>query len=205
MTGRWIDLAMDSDKFQEPAVMGSEYRTLKAGYNSAKPPNPCRFIIMSSGRFKPARIEKSPERALAMAGGRDLAGGICPSFMPAIPSTPASDILHNLAEMKRFGARTLQAEDEIARHWHGDRASFGGGLGVTATSGPGICSNRKPLASPSSPNCPWSSSTCSVAGRAPCCRPNRTSDLLQAMYGRNGECPVPSWRLAPGDCFTNGL
>src|SRR5437879_9251730 len=126
-----------------------------------------------------------------------------PLIYASYPITPASDILHNLSEMKRFGVRTLQAEDEIAAIGMAIGASFGGGLGVTATSGPGICLKSEAIGLAVVTELPVVIIDVQRGGPSTGL-PTKTeqADLLQAMYGRNGECPVAIVAAAsPADCF----
>src|SRR5213079_1533824 len=126
-----------------------------------------------------------------------------PLVYASYPITPASDILHSLAEMKRFGVRTLQAEDEIAAMGMAIGASFGGGLGVTATSGPGICLKSEAIGLAVMTELPAVIIDVQRGGPSTGL-PTKTeqADLLQAMFGRNGECPVCIVApCSPADCF----
>jgi 2-oxoglutarate ferredoxin oxidoreductase subunit alpha len=120
------------------------------------------------------------------------------------PITPASDILHSLSEMKRFGVRTVQAEDEIAAIGMAIGASFGGALGVTATSGPGICLKSEAIGLAVMTEMPVLIIDVQRGGPSTGL-PTKTeqADLLQAMFGRNGECPAAIVApCSPADCFT---
>jgi 2-oxoglutarate ferredoxin oxidoreductase subunit alpha len=120
------------------------------------------------------------------------------------PITPASDILHRLSEMKRFGVRTLQAEDEIAAMGMAIGASFGGALGVTGTSGPGLCLKSEAIGLAVMTELPVVIINVQRGGPSTGL-PTKTeqADLLQAMFGRNGECPVAILApQSPADCFT---
>src|SRR4029079_14701987 len=114
-----------------------------------------------------------------------------PLVYATYPITPASDILHSLAEMKRFGVRTLQAEDEIAAIGMAIGAALGGALGVTGTSGPGICLKSEAIGLAVMTELPLITIALQRGGPTSG-RPTKTeqADLLQAMYGRNGECPA---------------
>ena len=115
-----------------------------------------------------------------------------PLFLGAYPITPASDILHELAKHKRFGVRTFQAEDEIAGIGAAIGAAFGGALAVTTSSGPGIALKGEAIGLAVSLELPLI--ICDIQRGGPSTGlPTKTeqSDLLQAMYGRNGEAPVP--------------
>jgi len=126
-----------------------------------------------------------------------------PMFLGAYPITPASDILHELSKHKRFGIRTFQAEDEIAGIGATLGAAFGGALGVTTSSGPGIALKGEAIGLAVSLELPLI--ICDIQRGGPSTGlPTKTeqSDLLQAMYGRNGEAPVPVVAAqSPGDCF----
>ena len=126
-----------------------------------------------------------------------------PLFLGAYPITPASDILHELSKHKRFGVRTFQAEDEIAGIGTALGAAFGGALAVTTSSGPGIALKGEAIGLAVSLELPLI--ICDIQRGGPSTGlPTKTeqSDLLQAMYGRNGEAPVPIVApQSPADCF----
>src|SRR5438270_70519 len=136
-TLKWI-----RDKFHKnPAVLEANSKTLKAGYYFGETTEtmPVHYRVAPAA-IKPGTYRKitgNEALALGLVSATTLAN--LPLVYSSYPITPASDILHNLSEMKRFGVRTLQAEDEIAAVGVAIGASFGGALGVTATSGPGIC------------------------------------------------------------------
>ncbi len=124
-------------------------------------------------------------------------------FLGAYPITPASDILHELSKHKRFGLRTFQAEDEIAGIGAALGAAFGGALGVTTTSGPGIALKSETIGLAVSLELPLVIIDVQRGGPSTGL-PTKTeqSDLLQAMFGRNGEAPVPIVApQSPSDCF----
>lgn len=130
-----------------------------------------------------------------------------PLFLGAYPITPASDILHELSKHKRFGVTTFQAEDEIAGIGAALGASFGGALGVTTTSGPGIALKSETIGLAVSLELPLIIVDVQRGGPSTGL-PTKTeqSDLLQAMFGRNGEAPVPIVApQSPGDCFDAAL
>ncbi|HEV2949396.1 MAG TPA: 2-oxoacid:acceptor oxidoreductase subunit alpha [Gemmataceae bacterium] len=201
-TLRWI-----RDKFSKnPAVLEANTRTLKAGYNFGETTEsmPVHYHV-SPATIKPGTYRKiTGNEALAMGLVAATSLANLPLVYASYPITPASDILHNLAEMKRFGARTLQAEDEIAAIGMAIGASFGGGLGVTATSGPGICLKSEAIGLAVVTELPVIIIDVQRGGPSTGL-PTKTeqADLLQAMYGRNGECPVPIVApCSPADCFT---
>ena len=120
------------------------------------------------------------------------------------PITPASDILHELSKHKAFGVRTFQAEDEIAAIGAAIGASFGGKLGVTGTSGPGIALKSEAVGLAVMTELPLLIINVQRGGPSTG-MPTKTeqSDLLQCLYGRNGDCPVPILAAAtPAECFT---
>jgi 2-oxoglutarate/2-oxoacid ferredoxin oxidoreductase subunit alpha len=130
-----------------------------------------------------------------------------PLFLGAYPITPASDILHELSKHKRFGVRTFQAEDEIAGIGAAIGAAFGGSLAVTTSSGPGIALKGESIGLAVSLEIPLV--VCDIQRGGPSTGlPTKTeqSDLLQAMFGRNGEAPVPIVAAqSPADCFAVAL
>ncbi|PZS32867.1 MAG: 2-oxoglutarate ferredoxin oxidoreductase subunit alpha [Pseudonocardiales bacterium] len=128
-------------------------------------------------------------------------------FLGAYPITPASDILHELSKHKRFGVRTFQAEDEIAGIGAALGASFGGALGVTTTSGPGIALKSETIGLAVALELPLVVIDVQRGGPSTGL-PTKTeqSDLLQAMFGRNGEAPMPIVApQSPADCFDTAL
>src|SRR5207237_4017209 len=139
--------------------------------------------------------------AYGLVAASQLAG--LPLFLGSYPITPASDILHELAKHKRFGIRTFQAEDEIAAIGAALGASFGGSLSVTSTSGPGMLLKAETIGLAVSVELPLI--VCDIQRAGPSTgMPTKTeqADLLLAMFGRNGESPVPVVAPAsPSDCF----
>jgi 2-oxoglutarate/2-oxoacid ferredoxin oxidoreductase subunit alpha len=200
-TLRWI-----REKFaKNPAVLEANTRTLKAGYNYGETTEslPVHYCV------PPAQIE--PGRYRKITGNEALAIGLVAAttlmnkavVYASYPITPASDILHNLSEMKRFGVRTVQAEDEIAAIGMAIGASFGGALGVTATSGPGICLKSEAIGLAVMTEMPVLIIDVQRGGPSTGL-PTKTeqADLLQAMFGRNGECPAAIVApCSPTDCF----
>jgi 2-oxoglutarate/2-oxoacid ferredoxin oxidoreductase subunit alpha len=194
------------DKFSKnPAVMEANSRTLKAGYNYGETTEalPVHYIVAPAA-IKPGRYRKiTGNEALAL--GLVAAGTLMNKAIvyATYPITPASDILHNLSEMKRYGVRTVQAEDEIAAMGMAIGASFGGALGVTATSGPGICLKSEAIGLAVMTELPVIIIDVQRGGPSTGL-PTKTeqADLLQAMYGRNGESPAAIVApCAPSDCF----
>jgi 2-oxoglutarate ferredoxin oxidoreductase subunit alpha len=162
-----------------------------------------------SYEIKPAVVRPGTYRNIS--GNLALAYGLLaascrselPLFLGSYPITPASDILHELSKHKRFGVRTFQAEDEIAGIGAALGAAFGGHLGVTATSGPGLALKSETIGLAVSLELPLL--ICDIQRGGPSTGlPTKTeqSDLLQAMFGRNGEAPVPIVApRSPSDCF----
>ena len=126
-----------------------------------------------------------------------------PLVLGSYPITPASDILHTLAGLKRFGVTTIQAEDEIAGVGAALGAAFGGAIGVTTTSGPGLALKAETIGLAVSLELPLV--VCDIQRGGPSTGlPTKTeqADLLQAMFGRNGESPVAIVApRSPADCF----
>jgi 2-oxoglutarate ferredoxin oxidoreductase subunit alpha len=124
-------------------------------------------------------------------------------FLGSYPITPASDILHDLAKYKNFGVKTFQAEDEIAAITSAIGAAYGGALGVTTSSGPGIALKGEAMGLAVMLEIPLVIINIQRGGPSTGL-PTKTeqSDLMQAYYGRNGECPMPIVSAStPGDCF----
>src|SRR3954468_19339413 len=126
-----------------------------------------------------------------------------PLVLGSYPITPASDILHTLSRLKRFGVTTLQAEDEIGAIGIALGAAFGGAIGVTSTSGPGLALKSETIGLAVSLEMPLVVVDVQRGGPSTGL-PTKTeqADLLQAMFGRNGECPAAIIApQSPGDCF----
>jgi 2-oxoglutarate ferredoxin oxidoreductase subunit alpha len=162
---------------------------------------------------KPAQLKPGTYRNIT--GNSALAIGLVaasrrsglPLFLGSYPITPASDILHELSKLKRFGVRTFQAEDEIGGVGAALGASFGGALGVTSTSGPGMALKGETIGLAVSVELPLI--ICDIQRAGPSTgMPTKTeqADLLMALYGRNGESPVAVIAPAtPSDCFDIAL
>jgi 2-oxoglutarate ferredoxin oxidoreductase subunit alpha len=158
---------------------------------------------------KPARIAPGTYRNIT--GNSALALGLVAAarkaglrlFLGSYPITPASDILHELAQYKNYDVYTFQAEDEIAGVCSALGASFGGSLGVTTSSGPGIALKQEAIGLAVMVELPLV--ICNVQRGGPSTGlPTKTeqADLFQAIFGRNGECPVPVIAAStPADCF----
>lgn len=200
-TLRWI-----REKFgKNPAVLEANTRTLKAGYNYGETTEamPVHYRVPKA-QIKPGKYRKitgNEAIALGLVAASQLSN--TPLVYATYPITPASDILHHLSEQKRFGVRTIQAEDEIAAMGMAIGAAFGGSLGVTATSGPGICLKSEAIGLAVMTELPVVIIDVQRGGPSTGL-PTKTeqADLLQAMYGRNGECPVAIIApCTPADCF----
>ncbi|HEY7602375.1 MAG TPA: 2-oxoacid:acceptor oxidoreductase subunit alpha [Methylomirabilota bacterium] len=186
-------------------VAEANTRALKAGYHFGETAE----IFAECYGVEPA--EMAPGVYRSMTGNRALAWGILaaaqrtglPVVYGAYPITPASDILHELSMHKRFHVRTFQAEDEIAAVGAIIGAAFGGGIGLCATSGPGLALKSEGVALAVMAELPIVIFDIQRGGPSTGL-PTKTeqADLLQALYGRNSECPVVVIAPAtPGDCF----
>jgi 2-oxoglutarate ferredoxin oxidoreductase subunit alpha len=200
-TLKWI-----RDKFaKNPAVLEANTRTLKAGYNFGETTEalPVHYTVAPAA-IKPGRYRKITGNEALALGLVSAATLMNKSIVYATyPITPASDILHNLSDMKRYGVRTIQAEDEIAAVGMAIGAAFGGALGVTATSGPGICLKSEAIGLAVMTEMPLVIIDVQRGGPSTGL-PTKTeqADLLQAMFGRNGECPAAILApCSPSDCF----
>ena len=195
-----------TEKFgSKPDILDANVKVLKAGYNFAETREE------SSSRYSVGPAKLPPGTYRNMMGNQATALGLIAAaqksglqlFYGTYPITPASDILHELSKHKNFGVKTFQAEDEIAAICSVIGASFGGSLAVTASSGPGIALKGEAMGLAVMLEIPLV--ICNVQRGGPSTGlPTKTeqSDLLQAMYGRNGECPLPIVAAAtPSDCF----
>lgn len=189
----------------KPEVLEANITVLKAGYHFA---DTCETF---SNRFevKPAKMPKGLYRNII--GNQATALGLIAAsqksqldlFYGGYPITPASDILHELAKHKNFGIKTFQAEDEIAGICASIGASFGGDLAVTASSGPGIALKGEALGLAMMLEIPLIVINVQRGGPSTGL-PTKTeqADLFQAVYGRNGEAPIPVIAASsPSDCF----
>jgi 2-oxoglutarate ferredoxin oxidoreductase subunit alpha len=194
---------------RKPEIAAANVAAFRAGYNYGETTEA--FAV--SYEIKPAPMKPGLYRNIS--GNQALAYGIVaagqrsrlPVFLGAYPITPASDILHELSKHKAFGVRTFQAEDEIAGVSAAIGASFGGALGVTTTSGPGIALKSEAIGLAVMLELPLVIVDVQRGGPSTGL-PTKTeqSDLLQAMFGRNGEAPVPVVApRSPGDCFDAAL
>ena len=186
-------------------VVDANTNTLKAGYHYGETIE----AIGQRYRVKPAPI--TPGKYRQIMGNQALAWGMVAAARLAkkdlvyvsYPITPASDILHELSKLKRFGVRTVQAEDEIAAIGGAIGAAYGGAFGATGTSGPGLALKAEAVGLAVMAELPVFIVNVQRGGPSTGL-PTKTeqADLLQAMFGRNGECPVPIIAPAhPSDCF----
>ena len=188
-----------------PAIRDANVTAFKSGWNFGETTEA--FAVQYE--IKPAPMSAGTYRNitgnLALAYGL-VAGGVqsgLPIFLGTYPITPASDVLHELSKHKRFGITTFQAEDEIAGIGAALGASFAGSLGVTSTSGPGIALKSETIGLAVMTELPLVVIDVQRGGPSTGL-PTKTeqADLLQAMFGRNGEAPVPIVApQSPGDCF----
>jgi 2-oxoglutarate/2-oxoacid ferredoxin oxidoreductase subunit alpha len=195
------------DKFgKKPEIYESNVKALQAGYNFGDTTE----TFTTTYRVEKAKMVPGVYRSIM--GNQALAYGLIaasqksglPIFLGSYPITPASDILHDLSKYKSFGVRTFQAEDEIAGIASAIGASYGGSLGVTTTSGPGLALKSEAMGLAVMLEIPLL--ICDIQRGGPSTGlPTKTeqSDLLQAYYGRNGECPMPIVSAStPSDCFS---
>jgi 2-oxoglutarate ferredoxin oxidoreductase subunit alpha len=197
------------EKFKKkPDVLEANLRALNAGNNYGD-------TIEAITRFKvaPAKMEKGQYRNIT--GNQATALGLIAAaeksglelFYGSYPITPASDILHELAAHKNRGVKTFQAEDEIAAITSAIGASFGGALAVTGTSGPGMALKAEGIGLGIMLELPMVIVNVQRGGPSTGL-PTKTeqSDLLQALYGRNGESPIPVIAAnSPADCFSSAF
>jgi 2-oxoglutarate ferredoxin oxidoreductase subunit alpha len=190
-------------------IRDANIAAFKAGWNFGETTET--FVVQYE--VKPAPMPTGTYRNitgnLALAYGL-VAGGVqsgLPILLGSYPITPASDILHELSKHKAFGVTTLQAEDEIAGVGMAIGAAFAGHLGVTTTSGPGIALKSEAIGLAVMTELPLVVIDVQRGGPSTGL-PTKTeqADLLQAMFGRNGEAPVPIVApQSPGDCFDAAL
>jgi 2-oxoglutarate ferredoxin oxidoreductase subunit alpha len=206
--GRPLDLTLDhiAAKFsKKPAVALANSLALKAGFNYGE------TTELFHEQYQVPKAKLAPGKYRKITGNEALAMGMIaasrlagkPLVYCGYPITPASDILHNLAAQKHFGVTTFQAEDEISAIGAAIGASFGGALGATGTSGPGIALKSEAMGLAVITELPVVVVDVQRGGPSTGL-PTKTeqADLLQVMFGRNGECPVPIIAAcSPSDCF----
>lgn len=204
-TEKWI-----AERFKKrPELVQANQRVLRAGYNFGETTE----LFSSAYEVKPASIQPGTYRNLT--GNTALALGLVvaaqkagrPLFLGSYPITPASDILHELAALKQYEVYTFQAEDEIAAVGAALGAAFGGAIGVTTTSGPGMCLKAETINLAVSVELPLVIFDIQRGGPSTGL-PTKTeqADLLMALFGRNSDSPVPVLAPAtPADCFDIAL
>ena len=195
-----------TEKFgKKPEILDANMKVLTAGYNfgDTREEFTTRFTIgpakIAPGIYR--NIMGNQAAALGLIAASQKSG--LQLFYGTYPITPASDILHELSKQKNFGVKTFQAEDEIAAICSAIGASFGGSLGVTASSGPGIALKAEAMGLALMLELPLVIINVQRGGPSTGL-PTKTeqSDLMQAFYGRNGEAPIPIVAAAtPSDCF----
>ncbi|MBY7882567.1 2-oxoacid:acceptor oxidoreductase subunit alpha [Vibrio fluvialis] len=190
-------------------VMEANILALKSGFNYAE------TTEIFSDCFQVAAVAEKSGLYRTVSGNEALSLGlVCaadklkrPLFLGSYPITPASDILHTLAQYQRFGVTTFQAEDEIAAACSALGASYAGALGATSTSGPGLCLKTETINLAVMAELPLVVINVQRGGPSTGL-PTKTeqSDLLLSMYGRNGDSPLPVLAAAsPADCFDMAL
>ncbi len=200
-TIKWIN-----SKFgNKPDIKDANLKVMQAGWSYGE------TTEMFTVRYEVAPAKLPPGRYRNITGNQATAWGLMAAakkakmdlFLGSYPITPASDILHELAMYKNFGVKTFQAEDEIAGITSAIGASFGGALGVTTTSGPGIALKTEALGLAVMVELPLVVVNVQRGGPSTGL-PTKTeqADLMQALYGRNGEAPIPIVAACtPADCF----
>ena len=194
------------EKFgKKEIILESNIKVLQAGYNYGETTE----TFSTQYTVEKAKLPSGKYRSIM--GNQAVAYGLIaaseksglPLFLGSYPITPATDILHDLSKFKSFGVRTFQAEDEIAAICSAIGASYGGSLGVTTTSGPGMSLKAEAMGLAMMLEIPLLIINIQRGGPSTGL-PTKTeqSDLMQAYYGRNGECPIPIVSAStPSDCF----
>ncbi len=204
-TYKWIE-----DKFKnKPLLVEANKLAMRAGYSFCEATE----AFQVSYEIPPAKLTPGTYRnlsgnqalALGLVTGAQKAG--LPLFLGSYPITPASDILHELSMYKNYNVLTFQAEDEIAAITSAIGAAYAGALAMTTTSGPGMALKTEAMGLAVAVELPLV--ICDVQRGGPSTGlPTKTeqADLLQALYGRNSEAPIPVIAAStPGDCFWVGL
>jgi 2-oxoglutarate/2-oxoacid ferredoxin oxidoreductase subunit alpha len=195
------------EKFgKKPEIFNSNVKALQAGYNFGD------TTETFTSRYKVEKAKMPAGTYRSIMGNQAVAYGLIAAsqksglqlFLGSYPITPASDILHELSKYKSFGIKTFQAEDEIAAIASSIGAAYGGSLGVTTTSGPGMALKGEAMGLAVMLEIPLVIINVQRGGPSTGL-PTKTeqSDLMQAYYGRNGECPMPIISAStPSDCFS---
>ena len=194
------------EKFgKKDTILQSNIKVLQAGFNYGD------TTETFSSRYRVEKAKMIPGTYRSIMGNQALSMGLIAAseksglsiFLGTYPITPASDILHELSKHKAFGIKTFQAEDEIAGISAAIGASYGGSIGITTTSGPGMALKTEAMGLAVMLEIPLVIINIQRGGPSTGL-PTKTeqSDLLQAYYGRNGECPMPIIASStPSDCF----
>jgi 2-oxoglutarate/2-oxoacid ferredoxin oxidoreductase subunit alpha len=195
-----------TEKFgKKPDILESNIRVMRAGYNYGDTTE----TFTTTYKVEKAKMEPGLYRSIM--GNQAVSYGLIAAsqksglqlFLGSYPITPASDILHDLSKYKAFGVKTFQAEDEIAAITSSIGAAYGGSLAVTTSSGPGIALKGEAMGLAVMLEIPLLIINIQRGGPSTGL-PTKTeqSDLMQAYYGRNGECPMPIISAStPADCF----
>jgi 2-oxoglutarate ferredoxin oxidoreductase subunit alpha len=205
---RNLDNTIDflEEKFgKKENILKSNIDVLKAGYYYGE------TAQLFNARYKVEKSKMEPGTYRSIMGNQALSMGLIaasqksglPLFLGSYPITPASDILHELSKYKNFGIKTFQAEDEIAGITAAIGASYGGSIGLTTTSGPGMALKTEAIGLATMLEIPLLVINIQRGGPSTGL-PTKTeqSDLMQAYYGRNGEAPIPVLAAStPSDCF----
>ncbi|WP_445528201.1 2-oxoacid:acceptor oxidoreductase subunit alpha, partial [Streptomyces cyslabdanicus] len=196
---------------RKPDIAAANVAAFRAGWNFGETTEDfaVSYEVAPAAKAFPVGTYRNISGNLALAYGLVAASrqADLPLFLGSYPITPASDILHELSKHKNFGVRTFQAEDEIAGIGAALGAAFGGSLAVTTTSGPGVALKSETIGLAVSLELPLVVVDIQRGGPSTGL-PTKTeqADLLQAMYGRNGEAPVPVVApCTPADCFDAAL
>ena len=206
--GRTMDATLryiDAKFGKRPAVAEANRRALKAGYFYGE------TTEAFASHYAVPSAELEPGTYRSIMGNTALSWGLIAAakssgkelFYGSYPITPASDILHELSRHKNFGVRTFQAEDEIAAICSAIGAAYGGKMAVTGTSGPGVALKGEAMGLAVMTELPLIVVNVQRGGPSTGL-PTKTeqADLLQALFGRNGECPMPVVAArSPSDCF----
>jgi len=194
------------DKFKKKeSILNSNIDVLKAGYFYGE------TAELFSSRYKVEKAKMDPGTYRSIMGNQALSMGLIAAaqksglqlFLGSYPITPATDILHELSKYKNFNVKTFQAEDEIAGISAAIGASYGGSIGLTTTSGPGMALKTEAMGLAMMLEIPLVIVNIQRGGPSTGL-PTKTeqSDLMQAYYGRNGEAPIPIIATStPSDCF----
>lgn len=194
------------EKFgKKEVILNSNIKVLQSGYHYGE------TTEAYASRYVVEKAKMKPGTYRSIMGNQALSMGLVaaseksglPIFLGAYPITPASDILHDMSRYKNFGVKTFQGEDEIAAITAAIGASYGGSLGITTTSGPGMALKTEAMGLAVMLEIPLVVINIQRGGPSTGL-PTKTeqSDLLQAYYGRNGECPMPVIACStPSDCF----